>query len=362
MQNKDSIRYSRHYSLPGFGEEKQEKLQSSKVLIVGAGGLGCPVLQYLTAAGIGTIGLVDGDQVELSNLQRQVLYNMEDIGQSKAKVAIRKMKKLNPDISFQCFDTFIDAANIMEIMKGFDVVVDGTDNFESRYLINDAAVILGIPVVFGSILGFEGQVSVFNYGEEGPTYRCLFPEAPNPLDSPNCNELGVIGVLPGMVGTLQANEIIKICTGIGKPLSGKLLLIDALTNSQHAFGYPLNPENKEIKRLKKLHYDCSIDQSDRSIDASTFIAEEENWKNYLIDVRTQEEYKRFNRGGLNIPLQNLSSQLNQLKQMDKVLLVCLSGSRSKKALTYLSEAGFENVLHLESGYEGLKEGLNDNLS
>ncbi|MBD8489245.1 HesA/MoeB/ThiF family protein [Echinicola sp. CAU 1574] len=355
MQNKDSIRYSRHYSLPGFGEEKQEKLQSSKVLIVGAGGLGCPVLQYLTAAGIGMIGLVDGDQVELSNLQRQVLYNMEDIGRSKAKIAIQKMKKLNPDIIFQCFDTFIDAANILEIMEGFDVVVDGTDNFESRYLINDAAVILGIPVVFGSILGFEGQVSVFNYGEEGPTYRCLFPEAPNPLDSPNCNELGVIGVLPGMVGTLQANEVIKICTGIGKPLSGKLLIIDALTNSQQAFGYSLIPENKQIKRLKHLYFDCSIDQSNRIISASSFIAEEEKWKNYLVDVRTEEEHNRFNRGGLNIPLQKLPSELNQLKQMEKVILVCQSGSRSKKALTYLRKAGFENVFHLEGGHEALKK-------
>ncbi|GAB3647313.1 molybdopterin-synthase adenylyltransferase MoeB [Echinicola sediminis] len=353
MQTKADIRYSRHHSLPGFGREKQEMLGKSKVLVIGAGGLGCPVLQYLTAAGIGTIGIVDGDTVELSNLQRQVLFGEADIGRPKAQVAMEKLQGQNPDIEIHCHEVFITAENALEIFKEYDVIVDGTDNFTSRYLINDAAVLTGKPVVFGSILGFEGQVSVFNWGDKGPTYRCLFPEAPDPLDSPSCSELGVIGVLPGMIGTLQANEVIKLCTGIGEPLSGKLLIWNALNTSQNLISFFQNPENKRITQLKEESYDCEINDEERTISIEAFLAHEAYWKTRMVDVRSESEYGAFNKGGVNIPLQSIAQNVKKLKAQDKVLLVCQSGKRSEQALNYLLEQGLDHVVHLEGGWNTL---------
>ncbi|WP_186757877.1 ThiF family adenylyltransferase [Echinicola salinicaeni] len=352
MQN-SSERYSRHYSLPGFGKEKQERLLASKVLVIGAGGLGCPVLQYLVAAGVGTIGIVDGDKVEISNLQRQVLFGDNDIGAFKSLSAKAKLSAQNPDISIFTYEEFLNVDNALKIMSGYDVVVDGTDNFESRYLINDAAVILGIPVVFGSILEFEGQVSVFNYGEDGPTYRCLFPEPPYPLDAPNCSEIGVIGVLPGLIGTLQANEVIKILTGIGEPLSGKLLITNALTNSQCVMRYTLIKENKEIDKLESKDYACEIEAGLVEIEAVDFIKSELYWSTRIVDVRSETEFSNFNRGGINIPLQMLPEKVVELKSMDRVLLLCQSGQRSDKALKYLKEQGLNNVVHLKGGINAI---------
>lgn len=339
--------------MPGFGREKQELLAASKVLVVGAGGLGCPVLQYLTAAGVGKIGIVDGDKVELSNLQRQVLFGEADLGKSKAKVAVEKLQAQNPEISFQSYEEYLNVENALEIINAYDVIVDGTDNFSSRYLINDAAVILGKPIVFGSILGFEGQVTVFNWGKKGPTYRCLFPEPPDPLDSPSCSELGVIGVLPGMIGTLQANEVIKLCTGIGEPLSGKLLICNALNNSQNIISYFQNPENKQITSLNEEFFNCVKEEEQNEIDIHSFLADEAYWKAKLIDVRSEREYQEFNKGGVNIPLQRIPLQLEEIKRHDKILLVCQTGKRSEQALRYLLEQGIEDVVHLQGGWNAL---------
>ncbi len=332
MQNNKAIRYSRHYTLPGFGKEKQHLLEKSKVLVVGAGGLGCPVLQYLTAAGIGTLGIVDGDKVELSNLQRQVLFNVDDIGQFKAEVAAKKMKMLNPEVDFKVYRKFLNHENALEIVRQYDLVVDGTDNFNSRYLINDAAVILEKPVVFGSILGFEGQVSVFNWGKEGPTYRCVFPEAPDPLNSPSCSELGVIGVLPGMIGSFQANEVIKICTGIGQPLSGKLLIYNALTSSQLMLSVSKNPENKKINKLSTSDFSCSSSVQGHEISMEEFLQKEDFWKEKIVDVRSENEFRKFNKGGINLPLQNLAIDFKELSLKEEILLVCQSGQRSQHGI------------------------------
>ncbi len=240
-------RYARHLTIPEFGMESQKKLKQSKVLAIGTGGLGSPMLQYLAAAGIGTIGIVDFDVVEASNLQRQVLFGESDVGKSKVKVARDKLHDINPHIDIEVHNTRLSSENAMEILEGYDVVADGTDNFPTRYLVNDAAIFLGIPNVYGSIFQFEGQVSVFNYTDEegntGPNYRDLFPTPPPPGLVPNCAEAGVLGVLPGIIGSLQANEVIKVLTGIGKPLSGRLFLFDALTFETRTVNVNKNSKN-----------------------------------------------------------------------------------------------------------------------
>ena len=232
LSQKEIQRYSRHLLLPEIGNKGQELLCSAKVLVIGAGGLGCPVLQYLTAAGVGVIGIVDFDRVEESNLQRQVLYWVDDIGKCKAETAVVKLSKQNPLVKFNSYNLYLNNENALDIIKDYDIVVDGTDNFATRYLINDVCVFLNKPFVYGSVDRFAGQVSVFNHtgkdGIKGPTYRCIFPVPPSSESALNCSESGVLGVLPGIIGTLQANEIIKIITGAGEILSGKLLLVDAL--------------------------------------------------------------------------------------------------------------------------------------
>ncbi len=234
MLSKEEIsRYNRHLILPGFGVQSQEKLKQSKVLVIGAGGLGCPVLLYLTAAGVGEIGIVDFDTVEESNLQRQVLFTVNDIGKPKAEVAAAKLSLQNQFIKFNTYSLRLENKSALAIFPEYDIIIDGTDNFATRYLVNDACVLLGKPLVHGAIYKFEGQVSVFNYtdrsGKTGPSYRCLFPVPPAAGSVANCSEIGVLGVLPGIIGTLQATEAIKLITGIGEPLSGKLMLFDALT-------------------------------------------------------------------------------------------------------------------------------------
>src|ERR1035437_3341330 len=246
LNTEEIKRYARHLILPEIGIEGQEKLKQAKVLVVGAGGLGCPVLQYLAAAGVGTIGMVDDDVVDETNLQRQSLFSNEDIGRKKAEVAKEKLSKLNPHIILTSDPLHLTSANALEIISHYDLVIDGSDNFPTRYLVNDACVMLNKPLVFGSIFKFEGQVSVFNY-KNGPTYRCLFPEPP--VDSPNCAEIGVLGVLPGIVGTIMANEALKIILCIGEVLSGKLFVLDALNFQTQVISFEKNPENLKIKSL-----------------------------------------------------------------------------------------------------------------
>ncbi len=252
----EQARYAKQIILPEIKLEGQELLAAASVLVIGAGGLGCPVLQYLTAAGVGTIGIADGDSIQLSNLQRQILYTEQEIGQSKAEVAAQKLKGSNPHITINTYPVFINSSNALDIIRDYQVVVDGSDNFATRYLINDACVILGKPLVSGAIYKFEGQVSVLNYND-GPTYRCIFPEPPQEGESANCAEIGVIATLPGIIGTIQANEVIKIITGIGEVLSGKLLVMDTLTMRTNIFTFTLNPANKQITQLQDLPEYCA---------------------------------------------------------------------------------------------------------
>ena len=254
------MRYARHIALAEVGESGQQKLLNAKVLVIGAGGLGCPALQYLAAAGIGTIGIVDGDVVNEANLHRQVLYGDSDIGKLKVQVAGERLKKLNSQIDINTFSEFLTAANAMDIVANYDLLVDATDNFAARYRINDVCVKLDKPFVYGAIHRFEGQVSVFNY-KGGPTYRCLFPDKPGENQIPNCNETGVLGVLPGIIGTYQATEVLKIILGIGEVLSGKLMTFNLLTNSTRTFEFSRKDEQvqkakeKGISAPKNIQYD-----------------------------------------------------------------------------------------------------------
>jgi len=245
LSENDKQRYSKQIILPEIGEAGQERLSSASVLVIGAGGLGCPVLQYLAAAGIGKIGVVDFDTVDISNLQRQVLYTEKDLNQSKSETAKNKIQEINSVIEVVSLNVKITSENILSVIQPYDIVVDGTDNYETKYLINDACVILDKPLVFGSIYKYQGQLSVFNH-HDGPTYRCVFP---TPARTDNCNETGVVGVLPGIVGTMMANEVIKIIIGLGEILSGTLLVIDSLTLEISRYYFTAVEENKRVKTL-----------------------------------------------------------------------------------------------------------------
>jgi molybdopterin/thiamine biosynthesis adenylyltransferase/rhodanese-related sulfurtransferase len=350
LSAKESARYSRQIILPEVGVQGQQKLKEASVLVIGAGGLGCPVLQYLAAAGVGNIGIADGDVVEQSNLQRQLLYRENEIGQSKASVAAEKIKVINPLIKVDVHQTNIKVDNAETIISGYDIVVDGTDNFSSRYLINDTCVILNKPLVFGSIFKFEGQVSVFNY-KGGPTYRCVFPEPPEEEEMPNCATIGVIATLPGIVGTLQANEVIKLITGIGEALNGRLLVIDALTMNMQTFAFNAVEANKNIKELKQKSYVCAT-----NVEYATYddLQKLEQTGTILIDVREKKEHDAFNIGGINVPLKEIEAMYTELETDKSILLYCASGVRSKKAAEYLAEKGFTKVRSLKEGINQLK--------
>lgn len=332
FSEEEKERYNRHFILQGFGEEAQRKLKKAKVLVVGAGGLGCPVLLYLAASGVGHLGIIDDDKVNLSNLQRQVLYTTEDIGQQKANAAAERLKKLNPEIEIQAMPIRIAVENVLAIIAGYDIVVDATDNFFTRYLLNDASVLLKKPLVYGAIFKFEGQVSVFNL-EDGPTYRCLFPSMPSDSNFLNCAETGVVGVLPGIIGTWQAMEVIKIITGIGTPAKGKLLSFDLLENKVSSFGFTALAENKNIKELG--YYADACNASFNEIDKQTLDQWLQQKEIQLIDVRETEEYENFNLGGTNIPLSQLEGRISEIDVSKITVVHCLSGSRSKKAIDLL---------------------------
>lgn len=328
-------RYIRQTSLPNFSDGEQAELQQASVLIVGCGGLGIPVAQYLNAMGIGTLGLVEQDVIDIHNLQRQVLYSESEVGQPKIEVALRKLKAQNSETNFKLFDSFLTKTNALEIIQNFDVVVDATDNFATRYLINDACVILNKPFVYGALHGFEGQVSVFNH-KKGPTYRCLFPTQPNQDEIPNCNENGVLGVIPGIIGTLQALEVVKVLTEVGEVLSGKLLLYDGLSQSMQKINFNTVPENKKLTALQES-YDFEGCITVLSISSEEFSILHENEKLQIIDVRTQKEFKRECLGdSINIPLSELQSNLEKVDFEQPVYLLCQSGQRSKKAFELLT--------------------------
>lgn len=366
-------RYSRHLNLPNFGLESQQKLKQSRVLVVGTGGLGAPMLQYLTAAGVGTIGVVDFDVVDASNLQRQVLFTTEDIGKSKVATAIERLRQQNPNINFIPFETKLDSSNALEIIKDFDVVADGTDNFPTRYLVNDACVLSGKVNVYASIFQFEGQVSVFNYqfedGTKGPNYRDLFPSPPPPGMVPSCAEGGVLGVLPGIVGSLQASEVLKVLTGMGEPLVGRLFLFDALhfttrvLKVQRDEANPLTGVTPTIKELIDYEVFCGLDQLDQSGQISVLELKEKPEEAYtLIDVRESYEYESGNIGGIHIPLSEIENHLADVPRNGEVIIHCKSGGRSQKAVDLLEEKyGYSNLLNLQGGVTAWQKEIDPDL-
>ena len=352
LSKEELARYNKQIILPEIMLEGQEKLSAAKVLVIGAGGLGCPVLQYLTAAGVGFIGIADGDSIEISNLQRQVLYTEQEIGQSKATVASKKLNALNPNIKIQIHAVYIDSNNALKILDEYDIIVDGSDNFDTRYLVNDACIMLNKPMVSGAIYKFEGQVSVFNY-HHGPTYRCLFPEPPSAEESPNCEDIGVIATLPGIVGTIQANEVIKIITGIGEVLSGKLLVIDTLTMNTHFFLFKLNEANRDIRQLPG-----SVQNNNVIVNTIEYNELEKRMQQessiQLIDIREKEEHEIANIGGINIPLSLLTSSYHLLDPEAPIVVYCDAGVRSTHAAKLLLQQGFKNVMNLKGGINSLK--------
>lgn len=340
-------RYSRHLLLPEIGAAGQEKLRDARVLVIGAGGLGCPVLQYLTAAGIGTLGVVDGDTVAESNLHRQILFTPADVGQPKATVAVARLRAQNPLIDLRAHPTFLTRDNALALLTDYDLVVDGSDNFATRYLVNDTCVILGKPLVFGSIYRFEGQVSVFNVGD-GPTYRCLYPD---PSDLPACAEAGVLGVLPGIVGCLMANEVIKLLTGAGEPLIGRLLLLDALTMQFQTVRFATNPANKQITNLPAGLAVCDPVPTIAYADYLAWKAQDDGV--LLIDVRQPDEAARQSLGGQLIPLADLLAHPEQIPTDRPVVIHCQSGGRSQRAVTFLREQGYIQVWNLTGGIDSV---------
>lgn len=342
-------RYIRQTSLKEFGVEGQQKLANASVLIVGLGGLGIPVVQYLNAMGVGTLGLVEQDVVELTNLQRQVLYSEHDLGRQKIEVVLEKLKAQNSETILKPFDTFLTKENALEIIADFDIVVDASDNFATRYLVNDACIILKKPFVYGALHGFEGHVSVFNY-KGGPTYRCLFPAMPSNDEIPNCNDNGVLGVIPGIIGNFQALEVIKIITSIDEVLKGKLLIFNGLNNSIKKINFKLNPRNKTITKLQDS-YEINSCEVVSHIEMDSFIELiEANKTIQIVDVRTEIEFKDFNLPeSINIPLDELEQRLDEIENSKPIYLMCQSGKRSQTAYHILSDAFEKSEIYNVSG-------------
>ncbi len=361
-------RYRRQIRLPEIGLEGQEKLRSASVLVVGAGGLGCPALLYLIAAGIGKIGIVDGDRVELCNLHRQVLFSEKDVGELKSEIASRKLKNRNSDVKVTSHNFWLSNDNIMETLAGYDIVIDGTDNFPTRYLINDACILLEKPFVYGSVYRFEGQLSLFNDeqpdGTRGPNYRDLFPEPPPAELVPDCSDAGVMGVLPGIIGTMQANEVIKWITGMDGLMNGRLLIFDAVQSESQLVSIPKridNPvtgENPSITRLIDYEQFCNPANGDGVDEIST--KELKNWiktgKDFrLIDVRQPEEFEVSHLGGELIPLEQIDYIAESIRSDQPVVFYCRTGRRSAEAIRKLNpHVKFNNLYNLKGGMESWK--------
>jgi molybdopterin/thiamine biosynthesis adenylyltransferase/rhodanese-related sulfurtransferase len=379
LSNDEIARYSRHLILPEVGMEGQQKLKAAKVLCVGTGGLGAPLALYLAAAGVGTIGLVDFDVVDASNLQRQVIHSTATVGKLKVDSAEIMLKGLNPHLNVVKYNTMLTSANALEIFKDFDVIADGTDNFQTRYLVNDACVLTGKPNAYGSIFRFEGQASVFGT-EEGPCYRCLYPEPPPPGLVPSCAEGGVLGILPGLVGVIQATEVIKLILGIGEPLIGRLLLVDALGMSFRTLKLRKNPEcpvcgtNPTVTELIDYDQFCGIPKPTETgplevahdkavgdaavvdgipqISVKAFKAKLDAKEDiFVLDVREPHEYPIANLGAPLIPVGSLEARVGELaaEKNREIIVHCRSGARSQKAAVILKNAGFTNVTNLTGG-------------
>ena len=372
LSKEELARYSRHIIIPEFNIEGQKKLKAAKVLVIGTGGLGSPMLLYLAAAGVGTIGIVDFDVVDDSNLQRQVLYSVKDVGRPKVEAAKERILGLNPHINVIAYNEHLSSKNALEIFKDYDVVADGTDNFPTRYLVNDACVLTGIPNVYASIFRFDGQVSVFNYNN-GPNYRDLYPEPPPPGLVPSCAEGGVLGVLPGIIGSLQANEVIKVITGIGETLSGRLFAFDALNFSTKIFkigkdkSNPLNGENPTIKELIDYQQFCGIvpdviNEKVKEITVQELKQKMDAKEDFqLIDVREKHEYDFVNLGAELIPLNTVLDNVHKFSKEKQVIVHCKGGVRSAKAIQVLEEKGFTNLYNLKGGIVAYAKEVDESL-
>lgn len=381
FSKKELERYSRHLIIPEFNIEGQKKLKNAKVLIVGSGGLGSPLLEYLTAAGVGHIGIVDFDVVDKTNLQRQVLFTVDDVGKPKVVAARNRLHLQNPYINIKTYNTRLTSENALDIIKNYDVVADGTDNFPTRYLVNDACVLLDKVNVYASIFRFEGQASVFNYkfknGEHGPNYRDLFPSPPPPGLVPSCAEGGVLGVLPGILGSIQASEVIKVVTGIGEPLVGKLWLFDALSletrtlKIRHNEKNPLTGSNPTQSELIDYEQFCGLTPnnipSTEQVKEVT-VHELKQWidghENFqLIDVREPYEYEIANIGAELVPLGTIISFAENISRDKKVVIHCRSGKRSADAVSLLQKKyGFSNLYNLKGGILAWADEIDQNVA
>lgn len=353
-------RYSRHIILSEIGLEGQDKIAQAKVLVIGAGGLGCPILQYLAAAGIGTLGIVDFDVVEQSNLQRQILFGTSSLGINKAVAAKARLEDLNPTITINVYPERLTNSNALELFRNYDIIVDGTDNFATRYLINDAAIIENKPLVYGAIYKFEGQVSVFNY-QNGPSYRCLFPSPPKEGTVPSCSEVGVLGVLPGVIGAMQANEVLKLVLGLGNVLSGKLLCYNALTAQTHSLTLKRSEEqiDKTLTKKETFHkvaegFQCEVPVKEITLEEAL---KKENIQ--FVDVREASELPKVKHlNVLEIPLSVLEEQLDRIGTSKEYIIFCQSGIRSKKVVALLQKHNINNCRSLKEGAPAIVEQYN----
>jgi adenylyltransferase/sulfurtransferase len=362
LSNDEIQRYSRHLIMPEVGMTGQLKIKSARVLLIGAGGLGSPLALYLGAAGVGTLGIVDFDVVDYTNLQRQIIHSTADVGHKKLDSAAEKLQAMNPFIDIRKFDTRLSSDNALEIFKDFDIIADGTDNFPTRYLVNDACVLTGKPNVYASIFRFEGQASVFAT-EDGPCYRCLYPEPPPPGLVPSCAEGGVLGILPGLLGVIQATEVIKLILGAGDPLIGRLLLVDALGMTFRQLKLRKNPDcpvcgtHPSLTKLIDYEQFCGIRGEEAEVEADTSDIQVEELKRrldageaiFVLDVREPHEYQICNIGGHLIPLGDLPKRAGELDSSREIVAHCRSGVRSGKAVEWLRQAGFKKVRNLAGG-------------
>ena len=362
LNNDEILRYSRHVIMPEVGIEGQLKLKRARVLCVGAGGLGSPLTLYLAAAGVGTLGIVDFDVVDFTNLQRQVIHGTSDVGRKKLDSAEDTLREINPNVEIRKFETRLTSANALEIFREFDIIADGTDNFPTRYLVNDACVLSGKPNVYGSIFRFEGQASVFA-AKDGPCYRCLYPEPPPPGMVPSCAEGGVLGILPGLIGVIQATETIKLILGSGEPLIGRLLMVDALgmrfreLKLRKNLDCPVCGANPTVKKLIDYNQFCGIRGEEAAAPTSmTDISVEELKQRldrgdnlFVLDVREPHEYQICNLGGHLIPLNDLPKRVGELDPSKEIVVHCKMGGRSAKAADFLRQSGFTRVHNLAGG-------------
>jgi molybdopterin/thiamine biosynthesis adenylyltransferase/rhodanese-related sulfurtransferase len=374
LSREEIKRYGRHLLMPEVGLEGQKKLKASSVLLIGAGGLGSPAALYLAAAGVGKIGVVDFDVVDHSNLQRQILHGTADIGRPKLESAAERIHSINPHVVVDLREVRLDSSNALEIFRHYDVIVDGTDNFPTRYLVNDACVLLHKPNVYGSIFRFEGQASVFS-ADKGPCYRCLYSEPPPPGLVPSCAEGGVFGVLPGIIGTIQALETIKLLLGIGSPLIGRLLLFDALKLEFRELKLRKNPDcpvcgsHPTIHELIDYEAFCGIalpvltnGHGEMEITVEELKAKmDRNDSFFLLDVREPHEYEIANLGGKLIPLNDLPKRVSELDSSNEIVVYCASGIRSGKAVKFLTDVGFRKVKNLIGGISAWAEKIDQTM-